>query len=400
MQGKGQKMMKRFICLALAVIICIAAFTACEKKNGTVEEEKPEEKTQEKEETKVEKIEVDFSQKHIDKFTDIKDKITVFGRSPIDEKGLLTSWSNSGFEVSGYFSGTLKVYYSMITPGIHYHTTVDGKGDNFITIADDMNYFVAARFDKPGYHTVSVYKSEEATTNYFYLTAIEYKGMLDDKPLPKTMNIEIIGDSISCGTGLNAPNGLTHDAFYSYGSILGRDLNANVSVVAVSGWGLSCGITDYNKVVPKIYDETAHFTEHTEKWDFENNKADVVIVNLGTNDYTKYANSDRTELYDNANAFFDKLRSYYPDAYILFTYGMMSRIFIDDFKKIVAERNDPKLEYFEVDADTSGWGSHPDYNAHAQYAKLFGIRINELTKAFELKKEVNKIRSEREAMLG
>jgi lysophospholipase L1-like esterase len=97
-----------------------------------------------------------------------------------------------------------------------------------------------------------------------------------------------VGDSITAGYGnlgtAPCPYSVnTQSAYASYGMVISRMLNAEASVVAVTGWGL---IRDINgntaNVLPKVYANTLGLSA-SPAWTFAR-KADAVIINLGTND--------------------------------------------------------------------------------------------------------------------
>lgn len=378
--------MKRTITFLLALVMCLALLCSCTKKEEAKTppptsdtQDKTEQTDDKNEEQKVEKIHVDYSEKHKDNLYDIKDKIKINGRCNLDEeKGILAAWSNSGFEIAGWFDGSIRLFFttSSYLP-IPFYVVVDGDYENAkpVELSTQKTYVTLATVER-GYHTISLCKVEGAKVNSVYLTEIEYKGKLDEEPLPKSMKIELIGASTASGVGLVSPN-YNDDAFYSYSAIAARNLNADLSVVAVSGWGIACGITNFENVIPRIYDRTCYFTDEEEKWDFANNQVDAVIINLGTNDYTQYANGDRTDLHNALRKFFDTLRECYPEARIYMSYGMMNSVFKDDFKAIIAERGDEKIQFVDLFYNADGIDGHPNAASHVQYAKIYEDKIRE-----------------------
>ena len=367
--------MKRIISLILVLVAILTLMCSCSKPNDTPPPPVTDEKTEEDKKTdeeKEEKIYVDYSAKQRLELYDIKDKITVNGRCTYDEeRGILTAWPNSGVEFAGWFDGSIRLYFTTPMKPVDFYVVVDGDYENAktVSLSPTLSYVTLASVKK-GYHTIGIYKVDGAQSSSQYLTSIEFKGKLDEEALPKNLKIEVIGDSISCGTGLVSPN-YDNDAYYSYGAILARNLNAHLSIVAVPGWGLACGVKSFDNLIPKIYDLTCHFTHTGEKWDFANNQVDAVIFNLGTNDYLQYANADRTDLHKAFRDFFDTLRECYPEARIYVAYGMMNRVFKDDFKMLVEERGDDKITIVDVAANAAGIGGHPDAEAHVKYARQF-----------------------------
>src|SRR5690606_37626129 len=72
----------------------------------------------------------------------------------------------------------------------------------------------------------------------------------------------------------------------SYGAITARNLNAEYRAVAYSGKGV---FQNYGggreEVMPELYLRTNPFDEDSE-WDFEKWIPEIVVVNLGTNDFS------------------------------------------------------------------------------------------------------------------
>lgn len=369
--------MKRITALLLLLTMTLALLCSCTKKEQTLPPPPSTDTTEDgansKQEDKVQKIYVDYEEKHRVDLFDIKDKIKINGRCTSDkESGIRVAWPNSGIEFAGWFEGNIRLYFSNAAYlPVDFYVVIDGDYENAknLTLSPTLSYASLGNLQR-GYHTIGLYKVSGAQADNICLTAIEYKGKLDEEPLKKSMSIEIIGDSISCGTGLVSPN-YDNDAYYSYGAMLSRSLNADLSIVAVPGWGLACGVKSFDNLIPKIYDLTCHFTHTGEKWDFANNQVDAVIFNLGTNDYLQYANADRTDLHKAFRDFFDTLRECYPEARIYVAYGMMNRVFKDDFKMLVEERNDDKITIVDVPANGAGIGGHPDAEAHVKYARQF-----------------------------
>ncbi len=305
---------------------------------------------------------------------DIKDKIRVNGRCGYDEKnGIRVAWPYSGIEFSGWFDADVKLYFNHTAEeSVDFYVAVDGDYANAenISLPSELSCVTLANFER-GYHSIGLYKVTGAQKDNVWLSFIEYSGELDTEPLPKSLKLEIIGDSISCGTGLISPN-YDNDAYYSYGAMLARDLNAELSIVAVPGWGIACGVSNFDNVVPRIYDRTCYFTDEKQLWDFENRQVDAVILNLGTNDWLQYAhNDDRSELHAALRKFLDTIRNCYPNASVYMTYGMMNDAFEEDFKRIIAERNDAKMTIFRSSYNGKGVGGHPCAEAHVGYANKF-----------------------------
>ena len=152
--------------------------------------------------------------------------------------------------------------------------------------------------------------------------------LLSPLPLPER-RIEFIGDSMTCGYGIEASNEKekfadeTENHYYTYAALTARALKAQHVVVARSGIGI---YRNYNgpktgnaDCMPRLYDRIL-FSVEEEKWDFSRYMPDVVCVNLGTNDVSTEP-YDKTMLENAYRDFYYTLRAKYPEAKIVFLSG-------------------------------------------------------------------------------
>ncbi len=160
--------------------------------------------------------------------------------------------------------------------------------------------------------------------------------VLEPDPLSKFV-IEVYGDSISNGDAvwLNADGSNCAYTFGNWTGYLERVLDAEVRVCGNSGNGL-CGwvLGSKNGTVENLYppqncwgviDANANGAAYSHAGD---NAADVVIINLGTNDRVEYNNGDLTaehfgETYLN---FIKRIKTDCPNAIVIATLGAMGGI--------------------------------------------------------------------------
>jgi hypothetical protein len=165
-----------------------------------------------------------------------------------------------------------------------------------------------------GVHKVTFIKRTEADIGSATFLGFTFKGtILPPDPKP-TRRIEIIGDSITCGAGVEATsaaapecmqNGLTtlmvggatpqtgygqgvENGYLAYGSVLARSLDAEWHLTCTSGIGL---VRNYynrdNRTMPVLYDLVyPENTATTPRWDTTQFKPDVIVIGLGTNDFS------------------------------------------------------------------------------------------------------------------
>lgn len=151
----------------------------------------------------------------------------------------------------------------------------------------------------------------------------------------RDLSIEFIGDSITCGYGVEtnavdeAFSTETENFMLSYAYLAAKELGADYSAVCYSGYGVVSGWTaDGTKgddmLVPSLYDVVA--SGYEQPWDFSAHRSDVVVINLGTNDFASYTGTDADrmqEFADSYEAFLEQVRERNPQALIVCTLGTM-----------------------------------------------------------------------------
>lgn len=152
-----------------------------------------------------------------------------------------------------------------------------------------------------------------------------------DPPYQPVRKIEFIGDSMTCGYGVETTNAEekysdeTENHYYTYAALTARALKAQHSVVARSGIGVyrnySGPKTGNADCMPRIYDRTL-FGVDSLKWDFSTYVPDVICVNLGTNDVSTDP-YDKNMLENAYRDFYYTLRAHNPEAKIVFLSGCM-----------------------------------------------------------------------------
>lgn len=153
----------------------------------------------------------------------------------------------------------------------------------------------------------------------------------------KALNIEFIGDSITCAYGVEAENQnisystSTENFMKSYAYLTAQKLGADYSAVCYSGYGIISGYTSEDKpntdsLVPNCYEKVGANATYSQDWDFKNNQNDVVVINLGTNDFSyvsKDVEAHSAAFTEGYLSFLAQVRAANPDAYLICTMGTM-----------------------------------------------------------------------------
>jgi lysophospholipase L1-like esterase len=211
-------------------------------------------------------------------------------------------------------------------------------------------------------------------------------GMLLSPPPAPTRRLEIVGDSISCGTGIEGANescGLSADTenhYATYGAIAARNLGAELHTIAIGGKGLYCNYSDCptsTDPVPSYFGRTLR-EDANPAWDFARYQPDAVILNLGTNDFSHDRPPSESAFTNAYRSFLQRLRSSYPKAKILCTIGpMLSGDSLTLVRRAIANAvsalGDTGISVFELapqnkDQDGIGCGWHPNLKTHQKMA--------------------------------
>ncbi len=255
-------------------------------------------------------------------------------------------YTASGFEVDFFGTELTANIYSTATSALktcaYIVVLVDGEvypeaGKTIALNNADGNYTLASGLTE-GYHHVEVLKRTEAidnttalvslTTDNKFVTPIENK---------KTHNILVIGASGSAGYGnlatdtnvVKTPQ--NSDGLKAFGYLTARMFDANVEMVNASGWGVKYGwnTTDGKINIPYAFERVGMLVNGSvvnEPQAYLSYTPDVIILNLGMNDFNAFINSAAqsankaklTEEYKVAfEAFLKKLHNIYPNAIIV-----------------------------------------------------------------------------------
>ncbi len=208
----------------------------------------------------------------------------------------------------------------------------------------------------------------------------------------KNLKIEFIGDSITCGYGVD---GTLEDTYSThnenvtkaYAYLTAQALDADYSMVSFSGHGIISGYTDNgekvaHQLVPAYYTKLGNSYGVFEGniapkeigWDFAKFRPDIVVINLGTND-TSYArdNEERCMEYVQEYCnFLGTVRNYNPTAAIVCVLGLMGQELCPYVEKTVAlykeKTGDGNVYAFKLSEQIQENGVvvdyHPTYDSH------------------------------------
>jgi lysophospholipase L1-like esterase len=267
-----------------------------------------------------------------------------------------------------------------------------------------------------GEHEIRIVRRTEPNVGNGFFQGFEFAGTIAPPGDLPTRKMEFIGDSITAGSGIEAPNNdaacasdgwgqPVMNADLAYGPVLARELNAQYHVIGVSGIGLTRNYESNpaegdTRPMPEVYDLLLPQLPAgaNNAWTPSRYVPNVVVVALGTNDFSpgdmppgerpKIAVADFVTAYA---AFVTKLRGYYPNADIFAIsspmlgdgWPMAADTYATDLKNAVtmvedqfAAAGDTKVHSFHVTKQSgAGCGTHPDVDQQADTALELGAYV-------------------------
>jgi lysophospholipase L1-like esterase len=303
------------------------------------------------------------------------------------------SFGWSGSSMVARFEGTGATLRMDGSPN-QFAVVLDGVLSPVLKIVSGTTQYAVATGLAAGVHDLVVWKRTEGNQGENRFLGLDIVGgQLLAPPVPDR-RIEIYGDSITAGYGLDGKDQNcsfsqdTENHYLSYGALAARTLAAELHTIAWSGIGMyrnygEAGPSKEN--MPAVYARTLT-TKADSVWDFTTWQPHAVVINLGTNDAST-SGDPGTPYETNYLNFVKTLRQKYPDTFFVLTIGPMLsgtslsaiRTHLQNVIKTRAGDGDTKLSFLEFPEQTSGYGCdwHPGAATHAKMAPLL---VTELKK--------------------
>lgn len=323
------------------------------------------------------------------------DQVKLIGRTVVTDDGIVPHTTASGIAFYSDCSGDIEMtirggdghcalfdhqYFIVYVDGEEYNRVElkyrDGKqAKETLTVAEDLD---------AGMHRIEILRETEEVNARCVFEDITLNGDLQpvaDAP----MLIEFVGDSITTGYGaypvtkesmmLAVDDPIRQAGTKSYAYLTAADLGMDVQVCCTSGYGVEVGWNIDNANLQKMYEYTAYHNNHdasddTAFWPFERT-ADVVVINLGTNDKSCHKASDAAVGIAIKN-FMQQVRDKNPDAKVVWVTGMMGTHYKPQVEDAVASLGGAEEGYYFclLPLGTSGGAGHPNGEEHAAAADV------------------------------
>ena len=307
-------------------------------------------------------------------------------------------WTYPGIQIHANFTGTSAKMKTNAGCG-YFMVEIDSLPPKKVECVKGSEQTQLAEGLAPGTHRLTLTYLIEGTYKKptFYGLYLDDGCTLGDRPVLPERRIEFIGNSITCGYGIEGDGSekkflFSKQNFYeTYAARTARALGAQCQVCARSGIGIYRNYAGKipNEIMPNIYPQTFYATSG-EQWDFSLFQPDVVCVNLGCND-TSVGKYDQRQLTEAFKRFTRTLREHYPNAKIVYIIGAIptSRRLTDIQAAHdaaiadAAERGDHEVYRmdFTPDDGSLGWGSqgHPSMRRHALMAEELTAFLRSIT---------------------
>lgn len=319
-------------------------------------------------------------------------RVTFVGRAVVDDGSLRFDWPATYFRVA--FTGkslAMRVsdnkrnYYAVwvdMPTSAEPTRIVEVKGNDTII---DLVLAADVKKSKVKEHQVVIQKRTEAGCGTTTVHAFMTDGRFVQAASMKERQIEFIGDSYTCGYGVDALSRRdpftdeTENASRTYASIVSRYFDADYMAIAHSGRGIcrNAGSNIPWEVMPDLYEYTID-RDSTTRWSVEQSefRPDITVIYLGTNDFSSYMMPDFNKFRKGYMRMLAEVKANYGEDHpILCVASKVSDyqfVYVRNVVNNCGLKNVHYLGYFPsqhlgTDEDL-GAGWHPNYNGQQKIA--------------------------------
>jgi lysophospholipase L1-like esterase len=310
-----------------------------------------------------------------------------------DPKNVQFDWP--GVYISAIFEGTsCSIRLSDSTN--EYSVVIDQNVPRLLKVDTSKIYSIAKGLIDSIPHKIVIQKRTEA-----FVGRGGFQGFILDKgrKLKEPENrparrIEFIGNSITCGYGVEGDSANcqfsveTENANMSYASMTARALSADYALIAYSGKGVVRNYGDSNKTsidpMPHLYDRTC-FSDSLKLCNYSKWIPQVVVVNLGTNDFSTKPFPDKANFQQAYRRLLNHIREVYTGVTIFCICGpMIEEPCMSYIKEIVQQEKsksrDRDVFFVGIKRDSltdADWGCDYHPNVYGM-VKISNILVSEI----------------------
>ncbi len=318
------------------------------------------------------------------------------GRTAVSDDGVSFDWS--GVTVRVRFKGT-KLVMNCADSGCDYlNCWIDREPsaveDRVLKVSSDTAIVLVSALKK-GVHEVILQKRTEGEQGCLTVKSFETDGEILPAGGRKSRRIECIGDSYTCGYGVEASGRAEpfraeeENCNKAYGYILGRFFDADVTLVSHSGRGIVRNYDDHGSFADtmtsrysQVFDEAG-----TQEWDASRSSTpDIVIIYLGTNDFSRGKQPSLQSWCEKYGLLLRKVRGNYGDDVPVLCVASKANELMGDYVKAAVERSGIRnVSWTAIQASAHdnegdlGAAWHPNYQGQRKVAACMAPYVSTLT---------------------
>ncbi len=318
-------------------------------------------------------------------FSRVNNCFRLIGRTQNTMSGLIFDHAASAIEFQGFMTGD--VILNVTSNKESYFTVyVDGKRVEERFGAEGSKALTVASFEGSYFHTVRIVRQNEIAWSQCLLRNLKITGYLFEAPEERELYLEFYGDSLTSAFGnigdpsAPAPTDVPkyQDATQSYAYLTTEALNADCSILAMSGVGIATG--HYEKHFLHYFSQFDHKRGNS-PFNFEGARVpDIAVVRLGSNDFS--VGCTREQYVSRAKELIDYIRNGYgKDVPIIWMHGSRGNDFGNWLKEISDYYGGEAGGFYSLEL---GWrdhgvgaGGHPNVASHEANAESLLAFIKE-----------------------
>lgn len=315
--------------------------------------------------------------------------IKVLGERRAKIDGCITmDWTGSGIEFNAEVNIQSTVSFTAkSTAPCYFKAYVDGD----LWKNGESDYFTVGTTDTAvelkdvpyGKHVIRLIKATGYTLALAQVSSVTLDGIISETaPAKNDLYIEFLGDSITCGWGITGQfdgSYASQDGTQAYPYRIAQRLGADYSILGLSGCGVIVGGLNFDQ----NYLHTSPSRSTEDQYDFAR-KADIVVINLGTNEQGTGASSSEFQA-----GYLRLLQNVFQkngdDCVVYCLYGAMNDAFSTQIKNAINEykqtHSDAKIHTLSLVRSTTPGGNptwgHPGYGDNTKYVFALEAKLYE-----------------------
>ncbi len=314
------------------------------------------------------------------------ENIRILGRYTEKDDCIAFDWTNSGFSFNFKGNGFMINFGKNVMEESAFVKIIIDKTDirRYEIVSHSKRIIVEGLSNQN--HLVEVLKVTESDSPLM-ISSIALFGEdaeLLQKPLAKPRKLEFIGDSMTAGYGVLGrsvdPDFDTYqqDGTGTYAYLTVEKCDAEGRFICNSGKGVVVNCEGDKNVV-----KATQYYKYQTRLGGECNDGwvpDAVVINLGTND--GFGGASDEEFGKGVGNLISLVRERYPQANILWVYGMMSLVYANVLKSVISEIKlaDNKVDLLLVDCINGnpseiGANGHPNINASKRVSEILSEKL-------------------------